>query len=497
MRNPTGSSTDGTLYCPASNFNIEPAVYEFSTGRELNIIQKTHGIKYGDDSVGHTSISTKGEIRLRNAPEDSGPRIMPYMVVEMGSTEDDLPVNMRWSEDSQTLEVSTPRYLKGYYQSTGCLYLIITAYLPRVSEFTNIRFEAKTLNLALADINANVTGRSKFITDSGEVWLATWQNSSDALRNSTGSSHTAISSKPLSAPQAQTFDLQFSSRRITVETISGAITGSYPLLDDLLLSSQSGSIDVNVVPKPAEKSAPAPADLEVQTASGSIHVGLPVGFVAEYTPVSRDYITRVHSLSGGISGTYYLGSESSFKTTSGSIEITTLPVLPKEIEPRMSKAPPNLFETHTISGTTAITVLDPIFFANIALEHPPSTKNPCKSVDDEDPYLLLPPDSISMSKVEETPDAKTVKLRSLRSSHSSNNGKVTARYPNAWQGTVHAKTVSGAVTVNGDGFRTVKSRTGPGYSEVVKRRGVDKEAEGSFVDLGNISGAVDFEISRV
>lgn len=398
----------------------------------MNII---HKIKEQADAKAYPSVSSEGEIRLRRAPFNSTHGKDPYITVDIG-TSTKMSTVLNWSEDSQTLELTTPRYADRYTSKPQCLYVIITAYFPEDIELTSLLFDSPTLNIALSDVKVNVTRRSKFSTASGHVWLTTADE--EEARVIPQSSHPALCSKPefktksMDEPAAE---IQFSSRRTVVETVSGQITGTYPLLDDLLLSSESGDITVTVSPQPASETAPAPADLEVQTASGSIHVDLPISgkgqaIVGKTIPF-RDYITRVHSTSGSLSGSYYLGSESNFKTTSGSVNIVTLPILPTD--DGTSKVPPNSFETHTISGTTKISVLEPIIFTPVSLT-PEKAKQPPLDIGDGDPYkAVLPPISIELQSIE------AAKLRSLRSAHSSNTGTITASYPVAWQGSVHVK----------------------------------------------------------
>jgi hypothetical protein len=459
----------------------------------LTVIQKTHGITGMDDPTGYATVSTEGEIRLRKAPKDSEHGKKPYITVDIG-TSTNMSILIDWSEDSQTLELSTPRYTEKYLAESQCLYVEITAWFPEDAEFTNLRFDSTTLNMALSDIKVNVTGRSKFTTLSGEVWLPSGGDDSTVSGEAVDQlNHPAMSSKPRSDNPSVSTNLQFSSRRIVVETISGSITGNYPLLDDLLLSSQSGEITVEVSPQAASKSAPAPADLEVQTASGTIRVDLPFKG-ANYLPPSRDYITRVHSTSGSIYGSYYLGSESSFKTTSGTIDITTLPVLPAGSDGNTMKVPPNVFETHTVSGTTKISVLEPIFFSALSLTHQTPPVDPYLPSNGDDPYTNTPSTVSSSPALSSEPIPKKPKLRSLRSAHSSNTGQIIAQYPDAWQGSIHAKTVSGDIVVKGEGFRTVKARKGWAFREVLKRRGVESAGEGCFVEMSNISGEVEFDI---
>lgn len=398
----------------------------------------------------------QGEIRLRRAPAGSKHGSTPYITVDISNTAD-FDATVKWSEMSQTLELTTFQYSTKSRQRQ-CLSAIITAVIPDDTEITNLVVASPSLNLALSDLKVNVTGRAQFSTLSGSAWLAPGLPIEPEA--SPSAHHPAISSKPRGKINSTEIVNNFHSRRTIIETRSGSITGNYPLYDELVLSSESGSIDVGITPKAALKSDPKPADLEVQTASGSIRVNLPLNKFGDIIPL-RNYITRVHTTAGSIDGHYYLGSESSFKTTSGSIDITALPVLPEDME--LIRIPPNSFETHTLSGSTKVSALTPFsFFDN-------ST-----AVD-----LEL---------------AAAIKLRSLRSSHSSNSGEIKVLHTDAWEGSVHAKSVSGELEVRGDGFRTIKERNGVAFKEVLKRRGVDGRGEGSEVEASTVSGGIKFNI---
>lgn len=482
-------------YCPAAIFKNDQTVYGFTGGKELNII---HKIKEQTDAKSYPTISAEGEIRLRKAPVNSTHGNNPYITVDMGSSTR-MTTTLDWSEDSQTLRLTTPRYSDLRYTSkTQCLYVIITAWFPKDTELSSILFDSPTLNLALSDVKLNVTSRARFTTSSGSVWLTTSnEEEAKALSDPT---HPAVCSKPavMKATGAINTDCQFASRRTTVETISGDITGTYPLLDDLIISSESGDVVVFVSPQAASKGSSAPADLEVQTSSGNIYVEFPItdnhpgaqlksllrGTIPDQSVQKRDYITRVHSTSGNIKGFFYLGSESNFKTTSGGVEVYGLPVLP--VDEGVSKLPLNTFETHTLSGATDITVREPILFSNGSTDNGLETP---LSVGDNDPYRIILPPTDAQAKI-----ITSSKLRSLRSAHSSNTGRIKARYPDAWQGSVHVKTVNGEIEVKGEGFRTVKEKTGWAFREVEKLRGVDSKREASTVDISNISGDVTFSI---
>lgn len=88
------------------------------------------------------------------------------------------------------------------------------------------------------------------------------------------------------------------------------------------------------------------------------------------------------------------------------------------------------------------------------------------------------------------------KLRNVQSKHTSNSGSVKVSYPSVWQGTVHGKTVSGDIEVLGKGMRTIREKKGLAFKEVIARKGVDGDGEGSYTDMGDISGALQFKVRQ-
>lgn len=419
-----------------------------------------------------------GEIRLRKIPQDSQHGNSPYFTVEAHASDPELEVLTTWDEGSKTLKISTPRYASLAGLGRHCISLEITAWFPENSELTNLNVEAVTLTLrVLEDVKVNVSGRSRFATVSGNVWFPIVDDSSFFIV------YPDIST--LSVDDTPTSPL--SSRRTIVDTVSGSISGAYPLEDLLQISSQSGSVNVQVVPYPADPFAPMPADLEIQTSSGSIKALLPAQSILfpNYTPPPRNYITRVHSNSGSVGGSYYLGSDSHFKTNSGSIKIVALPVLQADTE----KA--NVFETHTLSGSTAVDIQDPIFISPLA----------SSDIGDQDPYRIIasPPSNPKAQQLFEIDErssslAEQQKLLSLKSSHSSTAASVQVHYPDAWAGTIHAKAVSGSVALKGAGIRFLKNRKGPGFTEILAKRGVVDGDEGSMVEMNSVAGSLTFEV---
>ena len=227
----------------------------------------------------------------------------------------------------------------------------------------------------------------------------------------------------------------WSSRDTTIDVVSGSISGTYALRDVLSIKTRSGSINVDVKPRAVDELAPAPADFVAATTSGSIVARFPIfGSVADIP--EREYRTRTETNSGAISGTYILGSVSTFKTTSGSI---TADVLPYSADSYSSS-----LRTQTRSGHTNVNVLSPFVTGDRALSR-------------------------------------------LRSSHKSLSSGLTLKYPQEWEGLIAGGTLSGSLTVQGKDVRVLDLKKGPVGTKIRARKGYGQ----SRLDFSATSGSVD------
>ncbi|TVY58283.1 hypothetical protein LSUE1_G009517, partial [Lachnellula suecica] len=499
---------DGTpeakSYCLAASIRRDPVVYEFPIGTDLHVLQTIHN---GDGGWSSSSVKTAGEIHLRRAPKNGEHGNQAYFTVEVHVSDPDLNVLRTWDEDSRSLRISTPTSAKLSSRGPHCVSVEITAWFPEDAEFTDLQIEAISLTFRVFDdIKINVSRRSKLTTLNGNIYFPTI--SGNNATNKKDSDAPEVVDRANLHSQGVLSNEQwfkagpshpFSSRRIIVETVSGSINGAYPLLDFLGLSTESGSISAGVLPQEAAKDAPKPADLEVQTSSGSIRVDFPTQDteLLKVTPPARNYIANVHSSSGSIDGTFYLGSLASFKSTSGSIRINALPIVQASTSETADDSPVSRFITDTVSGNHDIKVLDPIFISRLSSAHSnqanrrprPDPYNPMR---EDQPHITLPANIVevedrSLTSLDSSETSKQ-KLRNLQSKHTSSSASVEVSYPSVWEGTVSAKTVSGDIEVKGKGLRTVRERKGWAYKEVLARKGVDGEGEGSFVEMSDVAG---------
>ncbi|KAF2744872.1 hypothetical protein M011DRAFT_407791, partial [Sporormia fimetaria CBS 119925] len=222
-----------------------------------------------------------------------------------------------------------------------------------------------------------------------------------------------------------------------LSTTSGSITGSYGLSSNLEILTISGS--VNIAVNPASGSLPsAPALFHAKTESGSINIEFAHRSIPE-----RDYRVLVESTVASISGTYIHGSDTSFATNAGSINVDVLPVLANYA---------STLSTTSISGETSVRVRAPY-------------------------------------------GGPGVPLRNMTSVHGSVDGRIEVGYPEEWEGVVEGRSGSGALSVKGRELVLVEEgvREEGGKGNFVSAR----KGEGSLLRVESGSGGVDVRVGRV
>ncbi|THV53205.1 hypothetical protein BGAL_0056g00020 [Botrytis galanthina] len=461
---------DGGSYCQHVS-KSEQTTFDIIDAAGLVVIQEFYQQEsphYGPE------VKTAGEVRIRNLPRSSKEG-KAHFTVEIKSSHPELSVLRTLNELDGSLKISTPRFANLDIHETPCISLEITAWIPEDAEIFKVFFDLATLSIRISeDVNVKIVKDATLKTISGHVRFPNDSASS--------ASHSSLSTKI--EPKTH-FD--FDSRHIVVETVSGRIEGTYPLYDLLKVSSQSGAIGIHVKPKPALESAPAPATLDIRTSSGRIEVSSPVKDPrATYL---REHITRVKSFSGAIQGDFFVGSTGTFDTASSRIQLLVRPVLSATSDDDDESR--NEFSTHSVSGNTHVTLLEPLFtlpsingnVRNSAIESTPNSH--------DSPY---PPTLIESSS--SSFQAYKSKLRTVHSTHKTSSGSIEAYYPRAWIGNIEAKTISGRIELEGKGIDIVERHDGWGYKNIKARKGVERDEDGSSVKLETLNAAIALRISE-
>ncbi|KAI0394576.1 hypothetical protein F5Y17DRAFT_427244 [Xylariaceae sp. FL0594] len=352
----------------------------------------------------------------------------PRIVLQAVSNEPELPLNTSLDENEQRLIVSVPNTFDSSVPSQRvCVELRGTIWAPEDAKLGSFLVHATQLDvLLLDDISLHVADSSGLSSVSGDI-------------------RTGISSS-----EATTSDgsWQLDSRIITVDTVSGNIDGAWPLYDELYLHSTSGTITALITPHAELKERrPVPAILSVSTTSGDITAREPpVASSSPHQVPNRDYRVDIKSMSGDVKGALAFGTSAKVHTTSGDITLDLLPVA------KGAPAPSKL-ETVSTSGKLAVRVLEPLVF------------NRRGGGGDADV------------------------LDWLDSTHRSTSGDVHLWYPQAWEGTLTAKTTSGDLRTGGKDLHIISRKGGWVGSQIVARKGTPGQK--STVDVRCTSGDVD------
>ncbi|QSZ28669.1 hypothetical protein DSL72_003168 [Monilinia vaccinii-corymbosi] len=454
-----GPSRNAGPYCQHIS-KSEQTTFEIPKALGLVVLQEFHEQK--PPPRDGTEVVTAGEVRIRTLPGNSHGE-KAHFTIDIKLSHPGLSAERIFDEDNGSLKIITPRFARSGAYDRPCISIEITAWIPKDAHIPKVFFDLITLSIRLFDDdNIKVDGDAVFKTVSGHVHFP---------------QHSSPSTIIAAEIQSRT-NFELDSRRIIVETVSGRIEGAYPLYDLLELASQSGAIVVDIYPKPVLESAPSPATLNIHTSSGRIEVQSPVRVPQATHP--REYITRVGSISGAIRGDFFIGPTAIFNTTSGRIQLVARPILPATSGDDERR---NVFSTHSISGASHVTLLDPLFIIPVGYTV-------------EDPiYSTYAPGLITLSSPFSIQPSKS-KLRTFHSTHQSTSGRVEAYYPPSWIGNIEAKTISGRIGVEGKGIQIVTRNDGWGSKRIQARKGVERDEDGGSVGLKTVNGAILLRIAE-
>jgi hypothetical protein len=415
--------------------------FDFDLDGDLELFQTASKGYMGIDAV---PIRTVGEFRVQPSQSHgtkgrvefdihvSHPSLSKYVTI--GTEGDAISVN---SPNSARVPLSA-------WHLEHCISILGNIYLPSKTALENLDIETTQLAIQIFRPTEFTVNRTTLKSITGNVFLASEEfNKQKSFLSASPRLPTFPSAEP---SQGQV------SREVIVDVVSGSVTGSYPLLDLLSITTKSGDISIDVIPKCESERHPAPAQLRIKSVSGAVSVGLPQEGIPD-----RDYQTSVNTISGTISGSFLLDSTTTFDSISGDIDISLLP---------LHVSTTSNLDTQSRSGNTDVYVLEPVQECSIS------------NVASGDGDTIL--------------DA--MHMRHLNSKHSGISGSVKLRYPKAWEGKITAETLSGSISVGGDGISVIRG----GKKDIVRREVVavkgDKWEIAGETNVMASSGNVDVKV---
>lgn len=456
--------------CSGAGYHFEDQVLplQFARNRNVTFLQDHH------PHAGNTQVHVAGQVHVRRLA-DGGDE--PRIVLEIVTNAHDLFLDVYADEESQTMKVSVPRTYDNVDRvNWPCVEMRATIWVPADAEIGELRVGTTHLDILLVDdLSLHVDGYSRITSVSGSITSAANSPPSSHLNYANDTSgflppdHTFVPAKNTYA---------FDSRVIEASSTSGPITGNWPLYDLLGLHTSSGDISVSITPQAANPNpnpnpdSDKPAILSLSSLSGTVSASEPIHArpnqqQQQQQPATppRNYLVDVKSTSGAVRAALAFSGGATFKSASADLTLDLLPVLPASA----SAAGPAQLETATTSGTTAVRVLSPVWGGLGAAEN-----------------------SAAVRGVGGRP------LDCLAAVHKATSGDIRLQYPQAWEGYLQARTMSGVLRVRGRDVKVVKPSRGWGpESRLEARKGVVPGMPGSSIWARALSGDVDAVVGDV
>ncbi|KAI1388422.1 uncharacterized protein F4822DRAFT_429049 [Hypoxylon trugodes] len=403
-------------YCEDAQYRFDDQVLalNFDVGRNVTFIEDQHA------HPGTSQVHVAGQINVRRLDAGGEPRL----VLEIATNDKGVLLDVFTDEDAQAMKVSVPKkYDSVDPESWPCVEMRATIWVPSDGEIGVLSLGAVHLDiLLLDDLSIHVTDYSRISSVVGGISSGAEQPLSynDSLFLPMAPDYTFV-------PAKSSYVLD--SRIIEVTTTSGRVDGNWPLYDMLGLHTTSGDIKVSITPREELEEDPKPAVLSLSSISGAVHATEPV-HTEPWIPL-RDYLVDIKSTSGGIHGALAFGAGIELKSIASDTALDLLPVIN---ENKLSPAQPAQLETTTTSGTTALRILEPLWFGR---------------------------NGTTASKP----------LNCLQAIHKSTSGDIGLRYPQAWEGYLQAETTSGRLQVRGKDVKIIKSVGGWPGSKLEAQKG--------------------------
>jgi DUF4097 and DUF4098 domain-containing protein YvlB len=366
----------GLLSCP-SGIHTSRETYSFKEPSAFTFSQLVSSVKFRHGDT-YRRAHTSGELHIRPATELLGVGVR--LDVEIRYSEYGMMEDTGFEPKLESFSIYTPSHITvdSATSSNPCVFLIATIWLqPGVC--------LDFLDLGTQSMNVFVHEGLDMITNAIDVHVA--------------------GAASVEFPHGSGTLANIDPRKIVITTISGSISGTFPLFDLLRITSCSGTIRIDVEPKEALLGNPQPAQLSLSTVSGTIQVSSTV-FSSDQTSLivsipARDYQNDIQSVSGSLAVTLLHGSKLRMKSVSGSIKALLSPY--DSVEER------SYITAGTRSGSIDFTVLSSIL-------HPDKP------------------------------------IRKLYGVYQPTSGSLHIQYPREWEGKVKGKTLTGTITVDWPGL---------------------------------------------
>ncbi|KAI0595781.1 hypothetical protein F4775DRAFT_342248 [Biscogniauxia sp. FL1348] len=374
-------------------FEDQVMALNFDSDKSVSFFEEQH------EHPGEYPVLVEGQVEVRRL--DGGE---PRMVLKTATNDPDMLLSIFQDDAEQRMKVSIPKkYSSSVGRQTPCVEMRATIWVPENANLRVLSINVTHFGIGLLDdLSLNVKDHTALISTTGSIGAGVGTPASNAGQGigSSVSEYTYVPAKD---------SYVFNSTAVEARTVSGQISGNWPLYEILGLHTTAGSIKVDVTPKERLQPGPGVAVLSLSTTSGDISVVEPI----HSAPVPLlDYLVDIKSTSGSIHGAVAFGPAIKLQSVANDIVFDLLPVMHRS---RLTPQTPAQLETVSRSGVTVARILDPIWYGGSS-------------------------DTASTTRLFDCLEAK----------HQETSGDMKLQYPKTWKGNAEVKSTSGRVSIAGN-----------------------------------------------
>ena len=386
-----------------------PSSFEF-----VQLVRKIHGPKDADGAT-YNQVRTSGEIHVRPTSEDLQDNVRIDIVMHF--SESGMMRSMGWGHHTDSLQLYTPSHVPTDSSSSSppCMFSNVTIWIAPGAKLDALLIETESFSVTVHD----------------------------GLSFDTKVMHISTISNAVTFPSKRPTASVNNYREVIIKTVSGSINGAFPLYDLLSIASVSGTINIDLEPKEAAENAPLPAQLHMETVSGTIYVNTPAiiragrDFPYGLIP-DREYRVFISSTSGSQYVSLIHGSETILHSVSGTVHAT--------LSPYGSPSTKSNIDVVTKSASVEVTVLS-------SISHPGQA------------------------------------MKNLHGTYKRLSGSLKVTYPGEWEGEIEGRTLSGSLHTAWPGLTIIRDgRTGGSGYRVFKA--IKGHGEG-LLYFDGVSGSIE------
>jgi hypothetical protein len=378
-------------------YNVKVDEYDFGSTKELDIQEAVHQLDGGYKKV-------FGWIHVVKAPATQAPGTIQARLSYAASPSMNIDSVPR-SNSASGIVLGDPTYPDGFdgvHKGSACLGMSLVVYMAA-------DVEIDTLKVSSTHLGMQIHQGVKF-----------------SVKKST---HVSLTKGTLDAAG-------FNSRETHLQTISGSISGLYELHDLVSVVTKSGSVNIEVEPKPATADSSPSAIFMVDAHSSSVRTD----FKRKRIP-DRDYQVYVNTTVGSVDGTFIHGSRTELNSIAGFVKADLLPFKSGDYA--------STINTHTHEGQTSVTLRTPYH-------------------------------------------AKGVPMTGLTSMHQTTSGELDLTYPQEWVGHINGTAASGALHMEGKDLELLGENDKPQENHVEAKKG----SGGGKLEFDTVSGECKIKIGK-